>query len=61
LSFLWVEKTQDEEFRPMLVFDKANEQVLLVGQPGGWGFISGEGEFCADMEIVCGSAMGRQY
>jgi hypothetical protein len=29
-------KTQEEEFRPMLVFDKANnEQVLLVGQPGG--------------------------
>jgi hypothetical protein len=27
----------------------------------GEGFLSGEGEFCAHMKILCGSAMGRQY
>jgi hypothetical protein len=27
----------------------------------GEGFISGKGECCAHMKILCGSAMGRQY
>jgi hypothetical protein len=36
------------------------EQLEYLGWAGGV-FISGEGEFCANMKIVYGSAMGRQY